>query len=74
MDHLLLHCRLTMRLLWEMFRWLGAPWLTPKTANDLLFNWKSGRRRRQRSWNVFPLALIWVVGCLEREIRELLKE
>lgn len=53
-DHLLLHCRLTMRLWWDKLRWFVAPW-------GMMFSWKSGKRKRRlRAWNVVPLALMWV--------------
>lgn len=27
---------------------------------ELMFNWKSGGRRRHKTWNVIPFALMWV--------------
>ncbi|KAF3661592.1 Protein translocase subunit SECA2, chloroplastic [Capsicum annuum] len=58
-DHLLLHCGLTMRLWWDMVRWFHTPWIMPRTVKDLMLSWKSGRRRRRRrAWNMAPIALI----------------
>uniref|UniRef100_A0A0V0GU85 Putative ovule protein n=1 Tax=Solanum chacoense TaxID=4108 RepID=A0A0V0GU85_SOLCH len=34
----------------------------PKRVKELMFSWKSGRRRRRRrAWNMVQLALMWVV-------------
>lgn len=34
--HLLLHCGLTMRLWWDMFRWFVTSWAMPKTVEELI--------------------------------------
>lgn len=33
MDHLFLHCGLTARLWWDMFRWFGTSWTMPFAKN-----------------------------------------
>lgn len=41
-----------------------------RTVKELVFSWKSGRKRRRfRAWNLVPLAFVWVV--LEREMGDL---
>lgn len=50
--------------------WFGTSWAMSRTVKELIFSWRSGRRRRRRrAWNVVPLALMWVVQR-EREKQE----
>lgn len=61
-DYLILHCGLTMRLWWYMFRWFNTPLVIPRSMKELMLSWKSGRRRKkQRAWNMVLIALMWVV-------------
>lgn len=61
-DHLLIHCPVAMRLWWGVLCWFGITWVMPGTVKEVLFSWSFGKRRRRRTtWNVAPLALMWVL-------------
>lgn len=64
-DNLYLHYGLTMILWWDMFIWFDTSWTMQKIVKELMFSsWKRmrrRRRRRRRTWNIVPLALMWVV-------------
>lgn len=37
-------------------------WVLPRSVKELMLSWENGaRRRRYNSWNVTPLALMWVI-------------
>lgn len=59
LDHILIHCRLDMRLLWDIFKWFGVSWAMPKSMKELMFNGKCGARGRRRK--------TCIVDHLERE-------
>lgn len=58
-NHLLINCQVASRLWWEILGWFGISWLMSDTVKEAISSWSCGRmKKRQRSWNVSPLALM----------------
>ena len=65
-DHLFLHCSMAKQLWDTILLLFGAPWVMPRTVQDLITCSPGalGHRRHAEIWRVFPHCLMW---CLWRE-------